>query len=853
MPQRIVGTSAYLANVEGQPGDAVYVWDEGVMYDAVPLDQAVSNAIAVLPSDLDPIAWQQRAMQIIDSAGARTSQPTIPRVHASITERRFAGGAVSGQDSTAACRAAIAYLKEQGAAECALEIPEGDFLLTPDVNSTCLLVDFAGLRIVGRGPASQLRVTSNAAIPIHVSTEPDITADPETMVDSFRIENVRIRGTGVYAYYGLANGRGILLRGVKKAAVRHCDIIGMSMIGVATERGGCERIDVSANFFDDCGYTAVNVNGRGWGSVISRNVISGTGGGTVNSCAIEITGQIKVISNVVYGHRAGPTNYGGIMWGEGNFDGQSDISDNLITWCRYGVLATQHAACSITHNLMIDCFGGGGGIVTSGIVGEDYDVHCSHLLISNNRLINCAPHQILVGTDDTVVEGNICRRITDPVNPAGDDDEDSILDIAVDIGICIRAQRVNVHGNHIDGARAGISLPLGYTLGAVGINTTANCTRQYALEAVDAPYGSDHFDFPLVELAQVGSARFHRLTSAEVPTESWHPVGSQWTPATPAVGYAAGALCVASEANTTDATMAATDTEVPLASATAATRGSVVGVVLDNASVHWSRATSVDATSITLAAGIPASRSVAEGAAVYSCTWRMADPILYTAGDTGATPFASSRVSKQWLAQRVAQILPGVTGYVLGVGDDLVLDGTDVDELHSLHGVDITTHGGTARFVSRIVNGRRTFYSATSITESLQIPTTHFQGGMVLVRSPAQPFSTYHVAFDAITNASAMLQSNNTGSNVYYSSTTKYVDGVNLGDTPAIPPAGFHTLGALHADGVYAIGIELGGSNAGAYSFNGDIAAWLFFEEDVIPTDDQMLELHVALMTYAGV
>lgn len=523
-------------------------------------------------------------------------------------------------DDTLSLRAAIAALKDMGGGT--LYFPKGRYKVsTTDENQACLWIDFNGVRILGDGELSEIFTTSNSHVPIHVSAQESMAnpAGAVDVIDGFICENIHVKGTGVYQYFSLARGRGILLRRAKNCFVRNCWVTGMSMIGICTEQGQ-GNFSLVGNRVKDCRYSAINFNGRAYNSIIEGNICSGSNAG-VNSCVIQVDGPCIVRGNTVYGDVTDYANCGGIMWGEGPYDGIGLIEGNLILHCRYGIKSIYHGSVSIVNNVLINCRATQGIICGGGTSGA-FTVENSHNLVANNLLINCAPYPIETSAPNTVITGNIIRNIVNPTLPSAPSEPDAIFNVTVQAGIRVRAEGCSITNNFIDGAVRGISTTLGQADGSISANTVINCSSTfYAVEGDSGVFVAT----PSRTRENLGGATYvDQVVSGSIPGTSYYPNGSRWRPSAYVIGQPTGAIVLQSRIDTVATTVSAGATTVDIVGSANFVAGtnSKVGIKLDNGSYHWTTIASNTGNTLTLAAAIPAGRTAPSGNPVYVTVWR---------------------------------------------------------------------------------------------------------------------------------------------------------------------------------------------------------------------------------------
>lgn len=533
-----------------------------------------------------------------------------------------ANGAVGDgvADDTAAIRACIAALKAFGGGT--LYFPQGRYKVsTPDTNLACLWIDFDGVRITGDGYLSEIFTEQNGAVPIHVSSQESLATPVSAgaVIDGFVCENIHVRGTGVYEYFALAKGRGILIRRAKNCVVRNCLVSDMSMIGICTESGQ-GYFAVTGNRVRDCKYTAINYNGRAYGSLIEGNICSGSNAGA-NSLAIQATGPCIIWGNTVYGDVTNFANCGGIGWGEGPYDGIGTIQGNLVMHCRWGIKAVYHGACNITGNVLINCRTTGGINAVGGATGG-FTVASANNLIANNLMVNCAPYQIECSAAGSSITGNRCLNITSPTAPSANSEPDYIAPVTVQAGIRVRAENCSITNNAVDGCVRGITTTLGQTDGAIAGNVVRNVSSaSYAWEGDSGVFVSA----PARERISLGGTSFvERVISGSIPASGYFPAASRWNPSAYTIGQPTGAVALQSRIDSAATTASAGATTVDIVGAANFVAGtnSKVGFKLDNGQYHWTTISANTGNTLTISAAIPAGRSVPAGNPVYVVVWR---------------------------------------------------------------------------------------------------------------------------------------------------------------------------------------------------------------------------------------
>jgi hypothetical protein len=520
---------------------------------------------------------------------------------------RVSPDAIWARDETGeAIQAAVNKAQSVGSRE--VYIPAGDYHLTAPI-----WVSSPGMRLTGAGDSTRLFVGSNAGVAILASSNPSLAGVPSgSVLDSIEIDHLYVEGTEDYQYFGLAYGRLILGRNVRDFRVHHCKVVGASMIGVCAE-GAAVRCKVSSNTFENCMYSAVNLNGASHGSIVANNRIVGTTG-TSNACAIECSGNCVVIANTIYGDAN--SSGGGILWGEGNYSGIGVVSGNYVEHCNYGIRGIYHGPLSVNGNVILCCSGNGGGILAHGGTAPKLNVACSDWVISSNLVVNCAPFQIDISAKNTVVTGNHCLNIALPTQ-SGPPGTPGYIDSAVVLGgIFLRADGASAVGNNVNGATHGIVLDLGVAPGAISANSTTNCGSRFAQHV---PSSWKPFAIDSVEHVASSDGYVYRVTSSALPVAGYYSEGSRWECSRPSALLPKSAYVTSAIATVTTAAVSAGDSLVPTAAAIVGSH-LVVGVKLVGGAVHWSMA-AAEGLDLTLSTPIPAAANVASGATVWLNSW----------------------------------------------------------------------------------------------------------------------------------------------------------------------------------------------------------------------------------------
>ena len=494
----------------------------------------------------------------------------------------------------------------------------------PNTTTACVTVTANNFCFSGDGPASVWKTYLDADIPLHFSSEPDISVvsiagDP---VSDLEVYGMHIKGTNNYTNFGLAEGRGILFRNAKDVSVHDNTITSMSMIGICSEQGdGYFR--VQNNQIHSCRYTAINYNGRCYQSIISGNVVSKCNA-EVNSVAIQATGHCIITGNTVMGQIANTANCGGISWGEGNYDGIGIISGNLIKHTSFGIKAVFHGACNINGNTIINALNQGGITLVSTTTGG-FTVANSDNICSTNLIINCAPYGIDCSAEDTVLNGNKIRNFTPITNPSAPTEPDAIVGTTTSQGIRIRGNGCSITGGDISGCTHGLTTTVDQINGIIGgVNFKGN-TYDYSLESA-TPGTIVAFGHAVIEREYASPSSYReRIFRSTRPTQGYFELSSEWTDPTPAIGSPVGQIVLFAKKQTCAAQATSGATTIQLVSTSgwfASPTATVCGLELDNGAWHWTTFDSVSSPNITIGTPIPAGRTVEIGANVYYNNWR---------------------------------------------------------------------------------------------------------------------------------------------------------------------------------------------------------------------------------------
>ncbi|MBK5243359.1 hypothetical protein [Clostridium sp.] len=524
-------------------------------------------------------------------------------------------------DNTISIQNAINYLESVGGGR--LHFPRGNYKVsTSNVNYACLWIKSNNIEFTGVGDSSVIFTTDNAHVPIHFSSEKDLTIQPSgAELENFKVHDLCVKGTGIYENFGLAKGRGILFRNVKNVSIYNNLIKDMSMIGINGE-GGDGYFNIHHNRVENCKYTAINLNGRCYQSIVSGNICSGSNA-EVNTVSIQVTGHSIVKGNTILGEITTPQNCGGIMAGEGNFDGICTITNNLIKHCRFGIKSIYHSSANIAGNTLINCVTTGGINVIGGTTGG-FTVANSDDLVANNLIINCAPYGIESSAENCLIQGNKIRNISVPVNPSATSEPDAIVVVTTQSGIRVRAKNNSIIGNDVSGCVRGLTTTIDKELGVVSANNLANNTTAYAIESVTSGTYAVA-SAPSMERITRGSDYREELFSGSRPVTGYYPLSSEWKPQNHAIGAPVGALILWAKKTTVAMQAVAGATTVTLTSGSgwlANTTLTVVGFELDNGAWHWTTVTAVSGNDVTLGTAIPTGRTVNVGANAFYNHWR---------------------------------------------------------------------------------------------------------------------------------------------------------------------------------------------------------------------------------------
>ena len=489
-------------------------------------------------------------------------------------------------------------------------------------------IPYSEFTLSGNGAASKLQSTNNTDIPLLISTTQNFTATPSSYVTDVVVRDLHIKGTDTYSYQALAKARGILLRDTKRVIVTNNFIEKMSMIGVATESGYGEATLMHANIAYKNKYSAFNVNGRGPFSITSDNICYETGDPTAAALpvAIQNTGPNIIADNCVYGHITGFADYGGIMWGEGNYTGMGAINGCLVMHCRYGIKAIYHGPANISGNVLINNRTTSGIITIGGTTGG-LTVAQSDSLINGNLCVNNYPYDIDTSANGTVISNNRCIYNAAPTNPGAVGDPDAVVVIRQEAAIHVYADSVSLIGNIITGTTRGIIISQASFLTmrvVTGNEITGTTAGSIGIESDITP-GLIVATIPLFERTSNGGGGYRRTYHSSVKcTEGFWGEGDTWYRSPSIVGSSLGQTCVLVNAVATlTVQSAAADVTLDMNSVTGYTNaaGNIIGIELDNHQYHWTSVTLVAGLVVTIAAGIPAGRTAPIGTRVYFQQW----------------------------------------------------------------------------------------------------------------------------------------------------------------------------------------------------------------------------------------
>jgi len=591
------------------------------------LDVASATAASytdVLRSDLaDSSIVSKGAGQIgFSPAGAGAASRTVlNKLMDTISVKDFGATGDGVTDDATAINAAIAALPATGGA---VYFPRGVyFVSTSNINHACLWVNKDNVTFFGDGAGSIIETTNNQHVPVHVSPEQDLSvvSIAGAAVENFVMHDLSVAGTGVYQNFGLAYGRGVLLRKVRNAIIRDNFIFNMSMLGICVEQGEGNFL-ITNNIVGNCKYTAINFNGRAYQSIISNNICYGSDG-TVDSIAIQATGNSLVLNNTVYGSPGNFAQCGGIVWGEGGYSGTGAIRGNLVKHCRFGIKSHYHGPCQISDNTIINCMTTGGITLVGGTMAG-FPVASADNLIANNTLINNSPYQIECNAENTMISSNKCIRMVSPVNPSAPTEPDAILDVVPEYSIYVTAAGCSVVGNTMRGSNRGLVVKKGVSLanceandvlglGAAGLMVVESATNPGTIIALT----------DLTERRSAGNGVYqNRVFGNTKPSQGFWRNGDIWERVPAIVGQTLGEVVIGNTDTVTTATSAAGSFTITVAAAPSAATGNLIGIALDNGAYHWTSVASVAGLVVTLVAAIPVGRSVLNGAEVNGQQWR---------------------------------------------------------------------------------------------------------------------------------------------------------------------------------------------------------------------------------------
>lgn len=522
-------------------------------------------------------------------------------------------------DATADIQTAITAVSADGGK---LYAPSGGYKLsTANPIHACLWVNASNVTIAGDGQSTIFKTSANADCAINVSTLQDITNN--TLVgtlSNFAMHHINITGTGVYVNYPLGKGIGLLVRNVFSAQITQNWVFGMSMIGIGIA-GGLGNYLIHGNTVGNCGYTAINFNGRCYQSIIANNICYNTAANGPDTVLIQGTGHCIIEGNTCFGQTpvpVGANTTGGIMWGEGNYTGVGQIRGNLIKGCSYGIKAIYHGPAQIQKNTIIGCTAQG-GIILSGDTGGGFTVGSADNMVQGNLLINNYPIQIDCSAPNTMIDGNKILFIT-ATNPSAISEPDYIDNsYQAEFAIRVAAAGCSVTGNNGRGSARGLLVKKGITLNVLTGNDLQAAAGPMHIESDTVPSllvaSLDYFE--TVSLGN--SAKLSKTISATKPSQGFWSNGDQWQRYPQTVGASLGEVVTDSVDTTTTAGYAGGVSIIAVAGAVSASTGNTIGVLLTSGAYHWTTCTLYSAGNATLAVALPSACS--NGAAVRSTQW----------------------------------------------------------------------------------------------------------------------------------------------------------------------------------------------------------------------------------------
>lgn len=559
---------------------------------------------------------QQKLRQIVSTFDAMTA--------AEIADVNSHNGTI---DVTAATQTSVDGVSAGGA----LYAPAGKYkMVPPAANEACIFVPTNQFRLTGTGAGTLFKTAGNDDVPINVSTQIDLGNNTQVSnVQEVIIDNVKVQGSGVYEYFALAYGRGILLRGVAGAIVTNSYVSDMSMIGICSEGGAGSEIPsyvVTNNILKNNRYSAINFNGRSLNSIAANNSCSGSNGATI-STAIQASGHCILNANTVYGDIINYALSGGIIWGEGPYHGVGVISAHLVKHCQFGIKSVFHGPVNISGNTVVNCRTTGGIVMVGGSIPPSLPVGSADSIVSNNLLVNNFPYDIDISTPRTLVSGNRCVYLSSVINPGSNNDPDALQVVRAEAAIHIAADFVSIIGNQIIGQTRGLIINQANfrNLCAVIGNEISGTSAGVVTIESDMVPSLMVATIPLFERHSNGGGEYvNEYWASAKCTQGFWGAGDIWHRSPPGVGLTLGEVCVGVVSSSTVAVQAnAGDVTVTLSSTASiiAATGNIIGIELDNHQYHWTSVTLVASPVITIAAAIPVGRTANVGGRVYWQQW----------------------------------------------------------------------------------------------------------------------------------------------------------------------------------------------------------------------------------------
>lgn len=511
--------------------------------------------------------------------------------------RWFGAKGDDATDDTAAINNSLKALSSGGK----LIIPKGIYRVSGRSGGDfCVTVPFDNILIEGDGATSIIKTTANKDVPIYMTDKNNIT-----------ITKIKIQGTGIYEYFALAKGIGLMIAGTTtNITIEDNDVIDMSMIGIGTAATSAGYINFKGNRVHNCKYTGLNFNGIAYQSFITNNIVSGTTG-SVNSAAIQATSNISIIGNSVY-NSTGP----GIMWGELNGTSVGIVANNIVKDCASdGILAAFTGPGTITGNTVISCSGSGGIVLQGGVI-TGLTQPIENMIVSNNILFDNFPYQIYTTANGSIISGNQLYTNLTPVQIAAS----GAAFITVKDpqgGIVLQSDNNVVYGNYIKQGT------VKYGIISMDMNTT---NFIYGNNLTDSNYVfMDSATFiPMVQLQSYSKTDI-RTESFGIAATSYalFPLGSVIHYA-PVVGSTLGKISTNKKDTTmrVTASTGATTLEViatGYGNSDSMLAGDLINIRLDNGILHITTVASVtDADTLVISDAIPSSRSATLGSGVWS-------------------------------------------------------------------------------------------------------------------------------------------------------------------------------------------------------------------------------------------